>query len=352
VTTPDGARWRYGYDPFGRRLAKQRLGPDGAVVEETTFAWDGMLLAEERHTAAGRTTATTWDYRGGSAEPVAQTSRSWLADASAEIIDTRFHAIVADLIGTPTELVDSTGRVVWYQTTGLWGNRIAVSTQDGTGCPLRFPGQYHDAETGLHYNVHRYYDPQTARYLSPDPLGLAPSANPYTYVANPLAVSDPLGLAGYKDPATGRWARDPALPPADHVHNRDSEYPKDYLEPTHDAMAAKWTDEGRAQGGVPVDDKGVKIPRDQLTWRDASNNEIPFYDANGKTNLTYEHVPPVVQHWIEEGHAMTDAERKKWYNNTDDMEAMGRSQNSSGGGKEEGRYASQAPAGKHPCKLH
>lgn len=351
VTTPEGVRWRYTYDPFGRRLAKRRLGADGAVAEETTFAWDGMVLAEERRTAEGTTTATAWDYRGAGAEPVAQTSRSWLADAPAEIIDTRFHAIVADLVGTPTELVDAAGRVAWHQTTGLWGNRIAVSTSDGTECPLRFPGQYHDSETGLHYNVHRYYDPHTARYLTPDPLGLAPSANPYTYVPNPLAVSDPLGLAGYQDPATGRYARDPSLPPADHVHNRATEYPGEYRQSTHDAMATKWTDEGRAAGGVPVDSSGNRIPRDQLTWRDARNNVIPFYDSNGNVNLTYEHVPPVARHWLEEGHDMSDAERADWYNNTDDMEAMGRSENSSGGGKMKERYAQQAPGPNHPCKL-
>lgn len=62
--------------------------------------------------------------------------------------------------------------------------------------PLRFPGQYFDPETGLHYNVHRYYDPHTGRYISADPLGLAPSANHYAYVSNPFTMADPLGLAG------------------------------------------------------------------------------------------------------------------------------------------------------------
>ncbi|MFJ3926265.1 RHS repeat-associated core domain-containing protein [Streptomyces sp. NPDC090022] len=60
----------------------------------------------------------------------------------------------------------------------------------------RHPGQSFDAETGLHYNLHRYYDPHTGRYISPDPLGLAPSTNPYAYVPNPFVLSDPLGLAG------------------------------------------------------------------------------------------------------------------------------------------------------------
>ncbi|WP_245172962.1 RHS repeat-associated core domain-containing protein, partial [Streptomyces achromogenes] len=64
-----------------------------------------------------------------------------------------------------------------------------------TYTPLRFPGQYYDPETGLHYNYFRHYDPETARYLTPDPLGLAPAPNSASYVHNPLAWSDPLGLA-------------------------------------------------------------------------------------------------------------------------------------------------------------
>ncbi|MFJ2272547.1 RHS repeat-associated core domain-containing protein, partial [Streptomyces sp. NPDC087849] len=60
--------------------------------------------------------------------------------------------------------------------------------------PLRFPGQYFDPETGLHYNFHRYYDPETARYVSADPLGLTPAPNHVTYVENPHTWSDPLGL--------------------------------------------------------------------------------------------------------------------------------------------------------------
>jgi RHS repeat-associated protein len=61
---------------------------------------------------------------------------------------------------------------------------------------LRFPGQYFDLETGLHYNWHRYYDPETGRYLTPDPIGLAEGMNLYAYVQNdPVNLIDPEGLS-------------------------------------------------------------------------------------------------------------------------------------------------------------
>nr|WP_308295251.1 RHS repeat-associated core domain-containing protein [Streptomyces sp. PSAA01] len=63
-------------------------------------------------------------------------------------------------------------------------------------CPLRFPGQYADPETGLHYNYFRHYHPETARYAATDPLGIEPAPNHHTYVANPCTWSDAYGLAG------------------------------------------------------------------------------------------------------------------------------------------------------------
>jgi RHS repeat-associated protein len=191
-TTPDGTRWTYTYDPLGRRTAKYRLGDDGTPVEAVYFSWDGTRLAEEHDTATGVT--FTWDHEGH--RPLTQYERKHLSD---DEVDSRFFAIVTDLVGTPTELVDETGEIAWHTRTTLWGN--TTWNRDATAyTPLRFPGQYADPETGLHYNYFRHYDPETARYASPDPLGLVPAPNPATYVDNPSAWTDAMGLAPECEP--------------------------------------------------------------------------------------------------------------------------------------------------------
>ncbi|MER6409674.1 putative T7SS-secreted protein [Streptomyces humidus] len=194
VTTPDGARWRYRYDPLGRRSAKQRLAADGeSVVEEIRFTWDGLTLCEQisHQPDAPNTVALTWDHQD--VVPLAQTERILTADDRQDEIDRRFFAIATDLIGAPTELVDETGDIAWRSRATLWGT-TAWSRDSSTYTPLRFPGQYYDPETGLHYNHFRHYDPETGRYASPDPLGLAPAPNPVAYVDNPHSGCDPLGL--------------------------------------------------------------------------------------------------------------------------------------------------------------
>ncbi|QFZ73772.1 type IV secretion protein Rhs [Streptomyces fagopyri] len=194
VTTPDGTRWRYRYDPLGRRTAKQRLAADGAsVAEETRFTWDGLTLCEQTSHGMDQPNpvALTWDHRGHI--PLAQTERILTADDRQSEIDRRFFAIATDLVGTPTELIDESGGIAWRSRSTLWG--ATAWARDGiTYTPLRFPGQYYDSETGLHYNFFRHYDPETGRYTSPDPLGLAPAPNPVSYVDNPNTASDPLGL--------------------------------------------------------------------------------------------------------------------------------------------------------------
>ena len=104
-----------------------------------------------------------------------------------------------DHLGTPQAITDATGRKVWEAEYDPFGKAIVNQDPDGDGQNvvnnLRFPGQYYDAETGLHYNNHRDYDPATGRYLQPDPIGLEGGPNLYSYVQNnPLVFIDPDGL--------------------------------------------------------------------------------------------------------------------------------------------------------------
>jgi RHS repeat-associated protein len=63
---------------------------------------------------------------------------------------------------------------------------------------LRFAGQVHDPETGLHHNYFRDYDPTTGRYVESDPIGLEGGINTYAYVlGNPLVYYDRYGLESY-----------------------------------------------------------------------------------------------------------------------------------------------------------
>ncbi|MEU4813212.1 DUF6531 domain-containing protein [Nocardia fluminea] len=175
VTVPDGSIWSYTYDAFGRRTSKQHL----ASQTRTVFTWDGVHLVEQSTTSPTGISTCTWTYHPSAHAPLTQA------------VDDRFWAIVTNLEGSPTHLVDPiTGEISSSAVTTLWGD----TRWTGIDTPHRFQGQQYDPESGLHYNYHRYYDPETGRYLTSDPLGLAPAANPATYPHNPTVWADPMGL--------------------------------------------------------------------------------------------------------------------------------------------------------------
>ncbi|SEU12998.1 RHS repeat domain-containing protein, partial [Pseudomonas graminis] len=103
-----------------------------------------------------------------------------------------------DHLGTPQEITDQNGNTAWSAQYKAWGEateqRSEFAQQVGLTNPIRFQGQYHDHETGLHYNRHRYYDPKVGRFISKDPIGYSGGLNLYAYAANPVEWIDPLGL--------------------------------------------------------------------------------------------------------------------------------------------------------------
>ncbi|MCL7424173.1 DUF6531 domain-containing protein [Streptomyces sp. YS415] len=217
VITPDGTRWAYQYDPFGRRIAKRRLAPDGmTVVEEVIYVWDGFVPAEQVTRADDAAPkCTVWDWEQDRFSPVTQVERVPARDRPQEWVDDKFYSIVTDLVGTPTEMVAEHGEIAWRARTTVWGAPLDASGQGDAYCPLRFPGQYHDPETSLNYNYQRYYDPETGQYASLDPLGLTPGPNPRVYVRNPFTAVDPFGLSPCE-----QEARDAAKRRADQEQSR------------------------------------------------------------------------------------------------------------------------------------
>ncbi len=101
-----------------------------------------------------------------------------------------------DHLGTAHVLTDEAGAIAWKAAYEPFGKAQEMVTTVVNN--LRFPGQYYDQETGLHYNYYRTYDPSTGRYLESDPIGLDGGLNTYGYVGgNPLSFFDPLGLKPY-----------------------------------------------------------------------------------------------------------------------------------------------------------
>ena len=103
-----------------------------------------------------------------------------------------------DHLGTPQELTDHEGKVAWAAQYKAWGRAREIISdaahKAGIANPIRFQGQYWDEETGLHYNRHRWYDPDAGRFVSRDPVKLIGGLNAYRYAPSPTEWVDPNGL--------------------------------------------------------------------------------------------------------------------------------------------------------------
>jgi len=111
----------------------------------------------------------------------------------ASLVNDTLYYVHTDHLGTPIALTDEAGLVQWQASYTPFGKTVVeVNNIDNNS---RFPGQYFDSETGLHYNYFRDYDPEIGRYIQSDPIGLNGGINTYGYVAqNPINLVDPDGL--------------------------------------------------------------------------------------------------------------------------------------------------------------
>ncbi|SUG28050.1 Teneurin-2 Ten-2; Tenascin-M2; Ten-m2; Protein Odd Oz/ten-m homolog 2 [Salmonella enterica subsp. arizonae] len=219
----DSGTTQYGYDGLGRRVFKKTTRAGEETASLTWFWWDGDAVAGEvqETTPAEETLTSACDmrrpgssearearlmslvkvrtvqeyvYYPQSFEPLAliRYGRRWSEKDGFSEPEKRIYFYHNDVNGAPLRLTDETGGVAWSQSAGPWG---AWSEQTGSvRNPLRFQGQYFDEESGLHYNRYRYYEPESGRYISADPIGLNGGINLYAYAPNPLTWIDPLGL--------------------------------------------------------------------------------------------------------------------------------------------------------------
>ncbi|AQM70640.1 Putative deoxyribonuclease RhsC [Vibrio campbellii] len=174
----EGHLCQFEYDALGRRTKK--ISENGT----TEFIWQGSHLVGEYSRSGYR----WYLYQPNSFVPLAL------------IENGECYFYQCNQIGTPERLVDSIGQVVWQATYDTFGfAHVEIETVKNN---LRLQGQYFDIETGLHYNLARYYDPQIGRFIQPDPLGLLGGTNHYQFAPNPVSWVDPLGLCAKEESHT------------------------------------------------------------------------------------------------------------------------------------------------------
>ncbi|WP_437813542.1 RHS repeat-associated core domain-containing protein [Sorangium sp. So ce1078] len=221
VTLTDGTQIEFVYDGFARRLEKRVVRRDAALVRHR-YRWDGEDLLEEtverEVSTPGAAAPFTlverrrYAYSPGSPVPVAQAIDTEAGPGAWKYL------VYRDGAPVPLALVDADGTVDQVFETEAYGRVVAG---DAAATLSRFPGHWYEPETGLHYNRWRYFDPASATYLSPEPLGLEGGLEAYGYVnGRPLAAIDADGLMrstatprrGAGPTQTGYSARDPRTP--------------------------------------------------------------------------------------------------------------------------------------------
>ena len=181
----------YNYNAFGQRTRKV-VYSSGQLDSAINYFYDlnGNLISEINDQGV-----PIKEYAWVEDIPIAMFDYS--TNSAGEI-----YYVHADNIGTPRTITNNSGVEVWRWNKSAFGRIAPEEDPDGDGQVinnnLRLPGQYYDSETSLFYNYYRYYDPETGRYITSDPIGLEGGINTYAYAFNnPLKYTDPLGLNPY-----------------------------------------------------------------------------------------------------------------------------------------------------------
>lgn len=176
------------YNALGQRTHKRN------AQGITTFLYgpDGQLLGEHQFNNQGGKVSAKY-YIWLDSLPLGGVSITFNAQGS--IASGEPFYLHSDHLNTPRIATNQAQQGIWQWQSDAFG------VGDASGSlvmNLRFPGQYYDQESGLHYNYFRDYDPQTGRYVESDPIGLKGGLNTYGYVyQNPVKLTDPKGLEVY-----------------------------------------------------------------------------------------------------------------------------------------------------------
>jgi RHS repeat-associated protein len=181
----------YSYNHLNQRARKYLYG-DTLAITLYYYDSDGHLIEEVDGTSGSLTRGqvrVSYVWKGDVLSAVVFAPNS--ANNSSAIND-RVIYLESDHLSAPRKAIDSAGGLVW---SGI-GDAFWLSGINGAiEMNIRFSGQYFDAESGLSYNWHRYYDAQSGRYVQSDPIGLKGGTNTYAYVGGqPTRYTDPLGL--------------------------------------------------------------------------------------------------------------------------------------------------------------
>lgn len=169
----------------GNLLATYAYNPQGQRVKKTANGFTTWYLYNENGLAA-EYSATGQLLKEYHFHP----QKTWMTDPLfMRTAANDLYYYHNDQLGTPQELINSTGQIVWQANYSAFGQ--ATVTTNTIENNLRFPGQYFDAETGLHQNYFRDYDPGLGRYIQRDPIGFDGGINFYNYAnVNPLVFYD------------------------------------------------------------------------------------------------------------------------------------------------------------------
>ncbi len=185
-----------------------------------------------------------------------------------------------DHLGTPQELSNSEGKIVWKARYTTYGN-VAYKEVDEIENNIRFQGQYFDEESGLHYNRHRYYDPGVGQFTTQDPIGLLGGINNYAYAPNPTGWIDPFGLS-CSETASQTSASYQGSDPYFGVDHLDDIT----LEEGTIVAHITWKPEGGITGNYFTTPEAVEASRakDGLISSKALNQGVQVYAGDDRTN--------------------------------------------------------------------